>query len=92
MNLRLQNKRLSKKREAFFVACSKVPILFIHGGADKFVPTRMVHELYAAAPGSKELLIVPEAEHAGAAYTDTEKYWTAVFDFAAKHSSMHKNG
>ncbi|MDD6188382.1 MAG: alpha/beta hydrolase [Clostridiales bacterium] len=71
---------------------SKVPILFIHGGADKFVPTQMVHELYTAAPGTKELLIVPEAEHAGAAYTDTEKYWTAVFDFAAKHSSMHKNG
>lgn len=73
-------------------AKSKVPILFIHGGADKFVPPQMVYALYAAVPGEKELLIVPEAEHAGSAYTDTEKYWTTVFDFAAKHSSMHKNG
>lgn len=73
-------------------AKSEVPILFIHGGADKFVPTQMVYELYAAVPGEKELLIVLEAEHAGSAYTDTEKYWTTVFDFTAKHSSMHKNG
>ena len=73
-------------------ARSGIPILFIHGGADDFVPVQMAHELCAAAPEPKELVIIPGAEHAQAAYKDTEKYWTAVFDFIAKHSSMHKNG
>ena len=73
-------------------AKSTVPILFIHGGADDFVPTQMVYELYEAAAPPKELLIIPEAGHARSAYTDGEKYWTTVFDFIAKHSSMHKNG
>jgi len=40
------------------------PILFIHGGADAFVPTRMVYPLHDACPAPKALLIVPGAEHA----------------------------
>ncbi len=71
---------------------SSVPTLFIHGGADTFVPTEMVYELYNAAGCEKGILVVPEAVHAQSMYKDTEKYWTAVFEFIAKHSSMHKNG
>lgn len=71
---------------------SGVPTLFIHGGADTFVPTEMVYELYNAAGCEKGILVVPEAVHAQSMYKDTEKYWTAVFEFIAKHSSMHKNG
>jgi fermentation-respiration switch protein FrsA (DUF1100 family) len=45
----------------------KVPTLFIHGGQDSFVPTRMVYPLYEACPAPKELFVVPGAEH-GEAY------------------------
>lgn len=73
-------------------ARSSVPILFIHGGADDFVPTEMVYELYAAAGGKKEILVVPGAVHAQSMYKDTEKYWITVFEFILNNSSMHKSG
>lgn len=47
-----------------FVKKASVPFLFIHGGADNFVPTRMGYELFAACPAKKDLLIVPGAKHA----------------------------
>lgn len=46
------------------VSKCKRPMLFIHGGKDKYVPTWMVHKLYAAKPQPKSLYIVPEAIHA----------------------------
>ncbi len=73
-------------------ARSKTPMLFIHGETDDFVPAEMALELYEAAAEEKEILLIPGAGHAASVYSDTEKYWTAVFDFEAKHSSMHKNG
>lgn len=43
----------------------KVPILFIHGGKDTFVPTEMVHKLYEATDEKlRELYIVEDAGHA----------------------------
>ena len=36
-----------------------LPMLFIHGDADTFVPTWMVYPLYEAKPEPKELWIVP---------------------------------
>lgn len=71
---------------------SNVPILFIHGGADDFVPLSMAEELYAAAACRKELVIIPGAAHASSVYKDTEKYWREVFDFLSNNSSMHKSG
>lgn len=71
---------------------SNVPILFIHGGADDFVPLSMAEELYAAAVCRKKLVIIPGAAHASSVYKDTEKYWREVFDFLSNNSSMHKSG
>lgn len=42
----------------------KLPMLFIHGDADTYVPTSMVHPLYEAKPTPKELWIVPKSGHA----------------------------
>ena len=55
------------------------PILFVHGGADDFVPTRMSRQLFKActSPG-KELLIVEGAVHAASYRTDPEAYERAV--------------
>jgi fermentation-respiration switch protein FrsA (DUF1100 family) len=60
---------------------SATPILFIHGGADAFVPTRMVYSLHDACPAPKALLIVPEAEHAMAIVDAPELYAETVAAF-----------
>ncbi|MFC6275159.1 alpha/beta hydrolase [Levilactobacillus tangyuanensis] len=61
------------------------PMLFIHGGADTFVPTRMVHQVYAADAGPKQLLIVPGAKHAAALSHDPQLYTRTVKAFLAKY-------
>ena len=55
-----------------------IPILFIHGDGDTFVPCSMVYELYDACVSPKELLVIPGASHAEAYYKDTQSYEHAV--------------
>lgn len=57
-----------------FLKNASVPILFIHGTEDTFVPTYMGKELYKAYTGEKELLIVEGARHARSYYIAKEKY------------------
>lgn len=57
------------------VAKCKLPMLFIHGSADTYVPTQMVYPLYKAKPQPKELWIVPGAIHA-MSYHDNQKAYT----------------
>lgn len=45
-----------------------LPVLFMHGEDDTFVPCEMVRELYGACPGEKDMLIVKGAGH-GMAYS-----------------------
>ncbi|GEO67844.1 alpha/beta hydrolase [Levilactobacillus spicheri] len=52
------------------------PMLFIHGGADTFVPTKMVYQVYRADAGPKQLLVVPGAKHA-ASYSHSPKTYAA---------------
>ena len=59
----------------------RYPMLFIHGGSDTFVPSRMVHPLYQAKQGEKELWIAKGSEHAES-YTDhTDDYVKHIRDF-----------
>lgn len=64
--------------------CS-LPMLFIHGEEDTFVPFSMMEELYQAAPGRKEKLAVPNAAHAGSAQTDPKAYWGTVRKFLGQY-------
>jgi pimeloyl-ACP methyl ester carboxylesterase len=41
----------------------QMPVLFLHGTADRVVPAHMSQALFAAAPEPKQLLLVPEAGH-----------------------------
>ena len=66
------------KRE---VQKAKVPILFIHGSKDTFVPFRMCHELYDNCASPKKKLIVEGAAHAESYYKDPEKYEEALTTF-----------
>lgn len=63
---------------------SKVPILFIHGSEDKFVPTEMAYKLYEAANCKKHLFIVENASHGNAYWTDMEGYKKQVESFLEK--------
>lgn len=67
------------------VCKSKKPILFIHGGADKFVPVEMVNPLYEAAKCEKELFIVEGAGHGDAYWKDMEGYMSQVNKFIDKY-------
>ncbi|MDR0939430.1 MAG: alpha/beta hydrolase [Mediterranea sp.] len=57
------------------VARCALPMLFIHGDRDTYVPTWMVYSLYDAKPQPKELWIVPGAEHA-ISYLENMKEYT----------------
>lgn len=60
---------------------AKVPILFIHGDADTFVPCSMCDEIYENCASPKKKLIVEGAAHAESYYKDTEAYEAALDDF-----------
>lgn len=60
---------------------AKVPILFIHGEKDVFVPCRMCEELYENCTSPKTKLIVKDAGHGESYYKDTEGYEEALDSF-----------
>jgi len=59
----------------------KIPILFIHGTDDKFVPVTMTYENYKVCASPKRLFVVPGAEHGMSYLTDKEGYERAVLQF-----------
>lgn len=58
-----------------------LPVLFIHGKADKFVPVEMTYRNYDVCKTSKSILVVDGAGHAMSYMTDKEAYEKAVLDF-----------
>ena len=64
---------------------SKLPMLFIHGDQDKFVPFYMLDKLYESANCKKEKLVIKNAGHAEAQWIEPEKYWHTVRKFIKKY-------
>jgi fermentation-respiration switch protein FrsA (DUF1100 family) len=64
---------------------NKLPMLFIHGAEDTFVPTEMVWKLYEACTTEKELYIVAKAGHGMAYATDKQTYEQKVTDFIGRY-------
>lgn len=62
-----------------------LPVLFIHGSADKLVPCSMTIECYNACKAPKELLIIPDAGHAMSVFKDPETYHKALKGFVEKY-------
>ena len=61
---------------------TELPMLFIHGANDTFVPFSMLDKLYRSCPRKdKKKLVIPGAEHTEACVKDPELYWKTVFDF-----------
>ncbi len=65
---------------------TSLPILFIHGEADDFVPCDMTRRNYAACASEKVLLTVPGAGHGLSFTTDYAAYRKAVSDFLIKYA------
>ncbi|KGE19580.1 alpha/beta hydrolase [Paenibacillus wynnii] len=64
---------------------AKVPILFIHGDADTFVPFSMMNELYEACRSPKEQFIVHGAGHGTSYDRDKTGYVSRVTNFVTKY-------
>ncbi len=60
---------------------TRLPVLFIHGTDDHFVPVTMTYENYKACASPKYLLVVPGADHGMSYYIDRERYEQAVSSF-----------
>jgi len=60
------------------VSHSKLPILFIHGDQDDFVPTWMSQKMYELCTSNKRLVIIKNAGHGESYFRDTETYQKAV--------------
>lgn len=60
----------------------RMPVLFVHGTADPFIPAIMSKKLYAASPQPKRLLLLPNATHNnGDAFFNNPEYRQTIVDF-----------
>ena len=59
----------------------KVPVLFIHGEADDFVPCDMSRKNYAACAAPKKIWTVPDAGHGLSILVDKQGYMQTLRDF-----------
>lgn len=66
---------------------ARLPMLFIHGDQDHFVPTSMVYSLFEAKAEPKELWIVPEAAHAMSYRDHPDEYTARVGAFVSRYIS-----
>lgn len=64
---------------------TEYPVLFIHGTADKFVPSYMTKRMYDACRSEKTLLLVDGAGHCMSYLTDRAQYEATYRTFIEKH-------
>jgi len=57
-----------------------LPVLVVHGAADRDVPSRFGQALYAAAPGPKRLLLVEDAGHDNSMTAGATQYRQALLE------------
>ena len=59
----------------------KLPVLFIHGKADAFVPYSMTLENYQQCPSRKALFLVEGADHCRSFYINSKEYMRKMASF-----------
>jgi pimeloyl-ACP methyl ester carboxylesterase len=67
----------------------RLPMLFIHGPADREVPYTMSERLFAAARGPKWLTLIPGGGHEDSADVGGTLYTRAVLDFTRNNRRGH---
>lgn len=69
----------------------RVPVLFVHGTEDTFVPVEMTYENYNACAAPKQLLIVPGAAHGMSYLTDRSVCEKAMKEFWNRFDGNEKD-
>lgn len=59
----------------------QIPVLFVHGTEDRFVPVEMTYENYRACSAPKRLFIVPGAGHGMSYFVDRSGYEQETKEF-----------
>ena len=71
---------------ALFVCInSKVPILFIHGEKDYFIPSYNSQYMYNNYKKDKDILIVKNAGHCESYLRDKKNYYNKIKEFCDKY-------
>ena len=65
---------------------TEIPVLFVHGDKDTFVPLEMTQRNYEVCNSPKDILIVEGAEHGLSFYVDPEAYKNKVIEFFKKYN------
>ena len=68
------------------VAHTKLPILFIHGTGDQFVPCSMSQAAYDACAAEKQLVLVEGAKHGYSYLVDRPRVQAALAAFLEKYT------
>ncbi len=63
----------------------QIPILFMHGGDDHYVPTDMVNDLYNAKEDKKMIKVFPGSGHASSYVDHTHDYIETVHEFMEQY-------
>lgn len=72
---------------------AEVPILYVHGKEDTFVPTAMTENLYEATNSEAELFIVPGASHGESIVLEQEAYLDQLQSFLNRYiEKKYKKG
>lgn len=66
----------------------RIPVLFVHGSEDHFVPIENSERNYAACSSKKQFVIIEGAVHASSYYTDPDRYASALETFFASEDGQ----
>jgi uncharacterized protein len=79
------NLLLTQRFDSFSkVPSLKMPVLFIHGQADRTIPYEMSEKNYAVAPQPKQLLLIPDGDHDNDAIMGGKLYLDGFKNFTDK--------
>lgn len=67
---------------------SRMPVLFIHGEKDSYIPVAQSQFLYDLARGPKSIWIVPDARHNQCMKIDPAGYSRRIVQFLSEHVSL----
>ena len=74
------------------LAENKIPVLFVHGDADTFVPSYMSEKNYEACKAPKELLIIKGSPHAVNYALGRKEYEKKIIEFMDKYAVKKVQG
>ncbi len=68
---------------------NEVPVLFVHGTADRLIPYSMSQEMYDTDKGFKKLVLFEGAEHARSVFSNPKQYLKTLEEFLSEIGGFH---